>query len=148
MSSTTRYETDFYAWTREQAELLRREEFEQLDLSHLIEELEDMSSSTRRELVNRLALLLAHLLKWEYQPEKRTRSWLSTIRVQRRSINELLSDNPSLRTRLEDSIEKAYANAIDQAWAETGLDETAFPPVCHYTSYQILDETFFPDKSP
>jgi hypothetical protein len=147
MSTATRYETDFYGWTREQAELLRQEEFEKLDLSHLIEELEDMSSSMRRELVNRLTLLLTHLLKWEYQPEKRTRSWLSTIRMQRRSTNELLSDNPSLRARLQDSIEKAYTNAIDQAWAETGLDEETFPPACPYTNYQILDDTVFPGKS-
>jgi len=144
MPTSILYESDFHAWAAQTASALRAGRLEEIDTAHLIEELEEMSASTRRELVNRLTVLLAHLLKWQFQPDKQSRSWQATIRVQRRTLVQLLADNPSLRARLGSFIDKAYKNAIDLAWGETGLDYDAFPDNCPYTSDQILDETFFP----
>src|SRR6476661_3554616 len=92
------YETDFYAWTQEQVNLLRHQQWSQVDLSNLIEEIESLGRKERQELRNRLSVLIGHLLKWEHQPEQRSRSWLATIRVQRRETLKLLSENPSLKT--------------------------------------------------
>ena len=140
------YDSDLYAWSEHQAHLLRAEEFEQVDIAHLIEELEGMSSRTRRELVSRLTVLLAHLLKWQFQPGKRSRSWQATIRVQRRSLRQLLDDNPSLRSRLAEFVPMAYASAVDLAWAETGLDADNFPSDCIFSVQQIIQDTYFSDQ--
>ena len=86
MSSLNIYQTDFQAWTKEQIEILRNQEWHKLDLENLIEEIDTLGRQQRQELRNRLAILIGHLLKWQYQSEKRSRSWLATIRVQRRDI--------------------------------------------------------------
>src|SRR5512134_2414110 len=93
------YEQDFYAWTQEQASKLRSGELVTLDLEHLAEEIESMGRSERRELINRLAVLLAHMLKWQYQPERRGsgKSWRATIKEQRRQVQRVLKDSPSLQ---------------------------------------------------
>ncbi|MFP4121985.1 DUF29 domain-containing protein [Coleofasciculus sp.] len=117
------YETDFYAWTQEQASLLRQQHWSQLDLGNLIEEIESLGKQQRQELRNRLTVLIGHLLKWEYQPQRRSRSWLATIRVQRRDTVELLKDNPSLKPYLEDALVLAYENGRDLAMGETDLPE-------------------------
>jgi hypothetical protein len=101
------YNEDLSLWAEQQALLLRRQQFTQLDASHLIEELEDMRSSTRRELVSRLAVLLAHLMKRQFQPAKRSRCWEATIQVQRSEVADLLTDNPSLYGQWEMLIERA-----------------------------------------
>ncbi|BAY76935.1 hypothetical protein NIES25_33930 [Nostoc linckia NIES-25] len=88
------YEADFYAWTQQQANLLRHHQWNQLDLSNLIEEIESLGRKERQELRNRLSILIGHLLKWEYQAGQRSRSWLATIRVQRRETLKLLNENP------------------------------------------------------
>lgn len=88
------YETDFYAWTQEQTVLLRNHQWSKLDLLNLIEEIESLGKQQRQELRNCLSVLMGHLLKWQYQPEQRSRSWLATIRVQRRDTQELLQENP------------------------------------------------------
>ena len=100
------YETDFYAWIQEQAKLLRHQQWSQLDLPNLIEEIESLGKQQRAELRNRLKVLIGHLLKWEYQPERRSRSWLMTIRIQRRDTQELLEENPSLKPYLEEALQK------------------------------------------
>jgi hypothetical protein len=149
MTTTVRtenlYEQDFSAWAEEQVHLLRHQQFTQLDTAHLIEELEDMRSSTRRELVSRLAVLLAHLLKWQFQPSQRGRSWEVTIQVQRSDIVDLMTDNPSLHSQWGTFIARAWPKARRIAWGETGLDLKTFPAVCPYSSVQLLDETFLPD---
>jgi len=138
------YERDFSAWAEEQVQLLRHQQFTQLDVPHLIEELEDMRSSTRRELVNRLTVLIAHLLKWHYQPNKRSRSWEVTIQVQRSDIADLLADNPSLRAQWDTFFRRAWPKARKIAWGETGLDLQIFPAACPYTAAQLLDENYWP----
>ena len=141
------YETDFYAWTQEQAQLLRNHQFDVIDLENLIEEVESLGKQERRELENRLSILIGHLLKWEYQPERRSRSWLSTIRVQRRDSLKLLRKNPSLKPDIDEIIRDAYDNARDLAMGETNLPKRTFPAECLYTITEILDEKFYPGET-
>jgi hypothetical protein len=139
------YETDFYAWLLKSAELLRQGEFAELDLEQIAEELEGMARSDKRQLINRLAVLLAHLLKWQYQPEKRSKSWQRTIREQRKRISLLLEDSPSLKYEIEEKLKDAYEIAVLSAANETGLDEDYFPESCEYALDEVLDSEFYPD---
>lgn len=149
MPIKTLYDTDFYAWSQQQAQMLQKQDFAHLDLTNLVEEIEDMGKNRQRELSSRLQVLIAHLLKWHYQPSDsrgaRSRSWSGTIRVQRAELQALLADNPSLRRQIPAVIQRVYPNAVIIAWSETGLDEEIFPPTCPYTPKQILDSTFFPE---
>jgi hypothetical protein len=145
MTTQTLYDTDFYAWSQQQAHLLQRQDFAQLDLANLIEEIEDMGKNRQRELSSRLQVLLAHLLKWHFQPTNRSPSWRATIRIQRAELTDLLTDNPSLRPQLSSFINRAYPKARQAAWGETGLDEETFPTTCPYTQKQIFDDAFFPE---
>ena len=144
MSERTLYEADFYAWTQEQATLLRDQKWSQIDIQNLIEEVESLGRQQRQELYNRLSVLLGHLLKWEYQPQRRSRSWLATLRVQRRDTLRLLKENPSLKPSLDDALLEAYENARDLAMGETDLPEQTFPVDCAYTLAEIFDDRFYP----
>ncbi|WP_013323946.1 DUF29 domain-containing protein [Gloeothece verrucosa] len=141
------YERDFYAWTQEQVELLRHQQWQKLDLANLIEEIESLGRQQRQELRNRLSILMGHLLKWEYQPDKRSRSWLATIRIQRIDIKDLLEDNPSLKPFLTEAMEKAYGKSRELAVSETNLSYQTFPLECPYGFEQILDEAFYPGET-
>lgn len=143
--NTANHDQDFYAWTQEQAALLRAGRLSELDTEHLIEELESMGASERRELINRLAVLLAHLLKWRYQPKRRSNSWRYTIVEQRLSVDEVLNDNPSLKHRLEDFFIEAYMRGRVKAAKETNQSISAFPESCPFTLEETLDRDFFPD---
>jgi len=140
------YETDFYAWVQEQASLLRCEQWSQIDMPNLIEEIESLGKQQRQELRNRLSVLLGHLLKWEYQAQHRSRSWLATIRLQRRETLRLLKDNPSLKPYLDHAIQEAYENARDLAMGETNLPAQTFPDNCVYELSVILDDSFYPGE--
>ncbi len=140
------HERDFYSWTQQQADLLREGRFNELDAEYLIEELESMGARERRELGNRLAVLLAHLLKWQYQPERRGNSWRRTIKIQRIDINELLADNPGLKSELEGIFAKAYQKARVLAADETSFDEAAFPIEPPYALQEVLDVEFLPQN--
>ncbi len=144
-ATTSLYRTDFYAWTKKQAALLEAEEFENLDLPNLIEEIEAMGNSQRSEVVSRLKVLLRHLLKWQFQADHRSRSWQNTINVQRWDIEAVLEDNPSLRRELPECIVKAYPRACKEAIQETGLLRSPWPNTCPWTLEQILDEEWLPD---
>jgi len=135
---------DFYTWTHQQAELLREGRFNELDTEHLIEELASMGARERRELGNRLAVLLAHLLKWQHQPERQGNSWRRTIKIQRIEINDLLADNPGLKNELSALFAKAYQKARVLAADETHFDETAFPMEPPFDLREVLDLEFFP----
>jgi hypothetical protein len=143
---TALYERDFYAWTQEQAALLRNEEYAELDLSNLIEEIEAMGRRDRRELTSRLTVLLMHLLKWQHQTGQhgRSRSWQNTIDTQRAEIELILRDSPSLHSELEEHIEYAWPKACRAAARETRLPLSIFPTTCTYTSEQILDADWLP----
>jgi len=141
----TLYNSDFYGWTKTQAQLLREEKWETLDKLNLIEEIETLGRQERRELTNRLALLLGHLLKWQHQPEKRSNSWLATIREQRTQINRILADSPSLKSYLEEAFLLSYQDGINLAVKETNLPYETFPENCHYEITQILEPEFLPE---
>ena len=140
------YEKDIVAWANEQASFIRAGRFELLDLEHLAEEIEDVGKSEQRELENRMAVLLAHLLKWQYQPARRGASWEKTIKVQRTQVNRRIQKTPSFKHTLQDTEwwEDTWGDAITQASKETGIELTVFPESCPWASEQILDQDFFP----
>ena len=138
------YEADFYAWTQAQAKLLRDRTWELLDVEQLAEEIESLGKQQRQELRQRLGVLLGHLLKWEFQPDKRSKSWLITIREQRREILDLLQDSPSLQPYLPEAMQKAYLAGIDLVVRETPLEDADLPIECPYSIEQVLDSSFFP----
>ncbi len=144
MTSAVRYEEDVVAWSTEQARLLREGRFDLLDIAHLAEEIEDVGKSEQRELVNRMAVLLAHLLKWQCQPGRRGASWQVTIRNQRRGIARRLTETPSLRPKLNEPAWWAgvWDDATAQAADETGLAD--FPDSCPWSADQILDSGWLP----
>lgn len=138
------YEQDFVLWVEEQARLLRAQQFSSLDLPNLIEEIEAMARSNRRELRSRLTVLLAHLLKCQYQAEKKSSGWLGTIHTQRAEIADLLSDSPSLDHEVMHYADSNYAAARKLASIETGLSSEDFPAQNPYSKEQILDDEFVP----
>lgn len=142
----TLYEQDFYAWSQEQARLLRAGELTQADIEHIAEEIESMGKTEKRELVNRLSVLLLHLLKWQFQPGRRGASWQATIRVQRDDLKDHLDDNPSLRNQLGGAITSAYRKAVITAGGETGLPEKTFATDCPWSFEQIMDDSFWPES--
>lgn len=140
------YETDFYAWTEEQVALLRDRQWNQIDLQNLIEEIESLGKQQRQELRNRLSVLIGHLLKWEFQPQRRSRSWLATLRIQRLDTVELLEDNPSLKPYLKEALYKAYLKGVELAVRETDLPNRTFPSECPYSLMEILNDRFYPGE--
>ena len=143
MSAT--YETDFYAWANEQAALLRAGKLGDADIAHIAEEIESMGKTEKRELINRLGVLLMHLRKWKYQPEFRGRSWLLTIKEQRRRVRSHLEDNPSLKALRLNVMAIAYGDAKIMAAKETPIDDDQFPADCPWTYEQAMDAEFLPD---
>jgi hypothetical protein len=141
---TTRYDSDFYGWTQEQADLLRSGSLSELDTQNLLEEIESMGRSERRELESRLEVLLAHLLKWKYQEGRRSRSWTLTIIGQRQKVSRCLKQSPSLKHKLNESLEAAYSDAIIAAERETQISRNVFPDTCPWTFEQIMDTDFYP----
>lgn len=146
MNPAIDYETDFYAWASYNAQLLREGKFSKLDVEHLAEELESMERNNKRELISRLKILIGHLLKWQYQPGGRSTSWRRSIVEQRLQINDLIEDNPSLKSLLFEAITKAYPHAVELASDETGFPESTFPKTCPYSQEQILTKGFFPES--
>ena len=139
------YESDFYTWTQEQARLLRERRFDDLDLDNLVDEVESVGSSEKREIRSRLKVLLTHLLKWKYQPGFRGNSWRRTIRRQREAIAEIIEDSPSLRAYPSGVIHTAYTGATLSASAESGLAIGVFPEECPFSLAETLDLEFFPE---
>lgn len=140
------YEADFYAWTQEQAALLRNQAWDRIDLPNLIEEIESLGKQQRQELRNRSSVLIGHLLKWQYQPQRRSRSWLATLRIQRLDIAELLAENLSLKPYLEEAMGKAYLKGVELAVGETDLPKSTFPKDCPYSLTEIFDNNFYPGE--
>ncbi len=138
------YEQDLYAWTLDNVALLRKRQFDKLDVDNLIEELEYMARKDKKELVNRLAILLMHLLKWQFQAGRRTLSWQYTVKEQRRKVIRLLQESPSLRYELDLKLAEAYEDGVIKAVKETSLSPDTFPPTCPYTLEQALDDNFYP----
>lgn len=145
--SSSLYDTDLYAWATGNAALIRSGRLDEVDFEHIAEELESMGRSERRAITSRLEVLLMHLLKWRYQPERQGRSWRLTVKEQRRRLARLLAENPSLRAELPAIFADAYADAVLSTARETGLEETAFPDTCPFALADVLDAEFWPDAS-
>ena len=147
MSKAT-YDTDFYAWTQEQAALLRAKVGEDLDLENLAEEIEALGKSDRRAVQSHLVVLIQHLLKWAYQPLQRERDgagWQASIDEARTQVELILRDSPSLQPELPAFVAWAYPRARRKAHRETGLPLATFPETCPWRLEQLLDEDFWPE---
>ena len=140
-----RYQDDLYAWSQEQIALLRARRADCLDWDHLAEEIEWMVGRDRRELKNRLRIVLLHLLKWQGQPARRGASWRKSLRTQRRHIRDLLEESPSLRRLIPELMDEAYPDAVKDAVDETGLPRDRFPADCPYPPDDVLAEEYLPD---
>ena len=139
------YDRDYAAWLEQQAHLLKTGHVAELDIEHLTEELELGIGNERREIYKRLRVLIGHLLKWKFQPEHRSSGWAGTIRVQRKDLQKLLKDSPSLRRFLEPETLDAYTDAVELASFETKTPESKFPAECPFTTENLLDKEFWPD---
>jgi hypothetical protein len=139
------YEQDFYSWTQEQAELLKKGRFSELDIDNLIEEVETMGRSEKRELESRLTILLLHFLKWKYQEVRRGGSWQLSIDEQRFQFCKTFNENPGLKPALDEIIKNAYKLAVIKAARETKISKAVFPEYCPWTVAQFIDDGFYPD---
>ncbi len=138
------YNTDFVCWAEQMGQLMRDRNYDQVDWENVIEEIESLGKSDRRELKSRLEVLLMHILKWQYQPSMRTGSWTGTINEQRDRIEDLLMESPSLKSLVLEFLPDSYRRARRNAIAETGLQASSFPVECPYTISQVLDTEFLP----
>jgi hypothetical protein len=142
------YDTDIIVWAEQQARLLRAGRLSELDVEHIAEEIEDVGKSEQRELASRMALLLAHLLKWKYQPQRRGNSWRRTIREQRNAIARRLRRTPSLKHSLRDADwwADAWGDAVSAAIQEATLED--LPESCPWEPEQVLDPQWLPPSAP
>lgn len=140
MATPTPYDKDFHQWSLDQAKYLRTGAYNYLDTEHLIEEIESLSNSDQRAMESHFVVILLHLLKQKYQPEKKTRSWELSIKASRKKANRILSKNPSFKRFLGQWREEAYEDAIIAASVETGLEEKTFPKECPWTIDEILGQ--------
>ncbi|MEO0374349.1 MAG: DUF29 domain-containing protein [Cyanobacteria bacterium P01_A01_bin.17] len=138
------YETDLVQWADETAELLRQGRMSELDIENLIEEVEDLAGRHRDALESQLTRLLMHLLKWKYQPQKRSGSWAGSIRESRKQIRRLIRKYPSLKNHLTKEFDVCYEDAVEDASDETGLASKAFPVKCEWTVADVFDKEFLP----
>lgn len=139
------YPTDYYLWLETTLAQLRKQDYGNIDWDNLIEEVADLGRRERRSLESNLVVILLHLLKWDYQREKRSGSWKRSIIEHRRHIRKALKDSPSLKPYLEEVFAECYGDAVKQASAETGLPEEEFPPHCPYAVSAVLDADFIPE---
>ena len=148
------YEQDFSAWIERNMGLIRQGRLSEVDVEHLVEELSEMGRSQQHELVNRLRVLLAHLLKWQFQYHQLSRqwaefegkSWRNTIIEQRAALRYLLEKNPGLKSRIARALDEAYPQALDLAIDESGLPAHSFPTEIPYSAEQVFDRTFYPPQ--
>ena len=138
-------EDDAYRWSYEQAELLRLRRFDEADLPNIVEELESMGREQRRALKSSYRVLIVHMLKWQFQPARRARSWSNTIIRERNNIIDYEEDNRTLRNDAGRIVDDVYRRAARQAAKETKLPVSTFPPDCPYTLEQLRDLDFMPE---
>jgi hypothetical protein len=131
------YDIDFYAWSEHQAELLRNKEFDKVDLNNIIEEIETLGRTEKRTLRSFLIIMLMHMLKLKFQPEKHTRSWDISIENSRNDFVECLSENPSLKPKLPEILKSAYIKAKSNASLETEIERDVFPEECPWTIEEL-----------
>jgi Domain of unknown function DUF29 len=140
------YDRDFYLWIEETLKLLREGKLAEIDVANLIEEIDDMGKSQKQAVRSNLIVVLMHLLKYKYQPDRRSGSWKYTIREHRRRLIEAFEDSPSLRNFFAEVFDKCYQNARKEAADETELSLDTFPSASPFTPEQTLDEDFLPEN--
>ena len=133
-----RYDRDLYTWAVEQAALLRRGRVDEMDARNIAEELDDVGNEQYDKLESALRLILLHLLKWDHQPNRRSRSWWASIQIQRKHVEKVLRKNPGLKPHIEEAIGDAYGVARLEAAKQTKLDPRTFPDRCPYTFDAIM----------
>ena len=138
--ASTSYDQDFYQWTLDQAESLKKKEYAQLDLENLLEEIESLGNSEKRALESHMSNLFLHLLKRKYQPLMDSHSWKYSIRNARRQVKKTLEKNPSLKSKVREIMQDAYDSAFDIAMAQTGLPENTFPKECPFSEDDFYEE--------
>jgi Domain of unknown function DUF29 len=139
------YERDFCLWLEEQARLLKEGRLDQLDIANLVEEVEDLGIGQKKAVESNLVVVLKHLLKYRFQPSRRSRSWLSSIAEHRRRLRNDLKTSPSLRSYARQHFEQCYQDSRRQALIETGLAPDALPSAAPWPLEQVLDPDFLPD---
>ena len=139
------YNEDYYLWLRNTAQLIKEKRFSEVDADNLVEEIEDMGRSEKRALESNLVVLLLHLLKYKYQPSKRSNSWKASIREHRRRLRKALQDSPSLKGYCEEVFADCYEDGRQQASDETGLSLDTFPVESPFTILEVLDEKYLID---
>lgn len=142
--SKSLYQQDYLQWIERTIAQLQHQNYDQVEWEHLIEEIKDRGRSERRGLESNLIVVLLHLLKWQYQPDRRSGSWEGSILEHRRRINKALEDSPSLQPYLQTILAESYTAARKQAKAETGLSLETFPTECAYSLSDLLDDDFLP----
>lgn len=140
------YTTDFSKWAQQTAKLLREQRWQEVDLVHLVEEVEDLGKTEKRGIASQLTRLLLHLLEWQYQPERRSDSWLDSITDARLQIELAIQDSPSLKTYPLMQLEKSYRKARVSAAKQTHLSLSVFPEVCPFSLDNCLSEDWLPEK--
>jgi hypothetical protein len=138
------YKSDYDTWLTEQIRALEQGKLEVLDIPHLIEELEGLNKSNKREMRSYLIVLLAHLLKWQYQPNRRSGSWKASIANSRKGIEQVIKDQSSLKNYWSEILEQAYTDAKEWAADETKINIKLFPSECPYTVEQLRDKKWLP----
>jgi hypothetical protein len=146
-SVSVTYTADFNSWIQRTAQLLRERRWHEIDLEHLIEEIEDLGKSERRGIASQLTRLVLHLLKWQYQPQRRSDSWLDSITDARTQIELAIVDSPSLKNYPAEQIEQSYQRARRQAAQQTRMPLSVFPDECPYSLELVLDEGWLPEES-
>jgi hypothetical protein len=141
----TEYWGDFYSWLMEQAAHLRAGNWEALDRENLAEEIESLGREQFNKLESALRVLMIHMLKWDHQPNRRSRSWILSIEAQRLELDNVLSDNPGLKPRTTEALARAFRRARIEAAKETGLEKGEFPEECPYSWNDIVARVFSPE---
>ncbi|HEY8332952.1 MAG TPA: DUF29 domain-containing protein [Tardiphaga sp.] len=137
-TASARYEEDLYGWVEQQVALLKAGRLTEIDAGNIAEELSDVGGEQYDRLESSIRVVLLHLLKWDHQPERRSRSWMLSIAEHRRRVLRVLKKNPSLKSSLDEAVDEAYEDAKGDAWRETGLPGDTFARVCPYVWDEIM----------
>jgi hypothetical protein len=140
-----RYDSDFYSWSQEQGRLVREGRWSEVDRQNVAEEIESLGREQFNKLESAVRIVLIHMLKWDYQPERRSRSWALSIKGRRIALRNVIADNPGLKPRIGEAITRAYEQACVEAANETGLGQKIFPATCPY-SFDDITSREFPDE--
>jgi hypothetical protein len=136
------YDNDFYSWSIEQSRLLREGQWAHIDREHVAEEIESLGREQFNKLESALRVILIHMLKWDHQVDRRSRSWILSIESQRVEVEHVIDDNPGLKPRITEAVTRAYRRARIEAANETGLEKAIFPDACPYSFEDIMSGEF------